>query len=87
VRTHSWQEIVAQSGVDPAKVEAEKVKVLAEGLVFDEIVDKLLGVKADHVFTDTTTCRCGYKPADERDWNRHVAEDQAMAILALGGAG
>lgn len=50
-----------------------------------EAVSVLLGVKADHVFIDTTTCRCGYKPEDGHDWDRHIAEDQARAVLALVG--
>ncbi len=52
---------------------------------FSGIVSILLGVEADHVFADTTTCRCGYKPADQKDWRYHVAGNQAEAVLtALG---
>ena len=83
--TKPWREIVDESGIDPERIEVEKVRVLAEGLAFDEVVSKLLGVKADHVFTNTTTCRCGYKPKNLRDWDRHVAENQAIAVLELGG--
>ena len=50
---------------------------------FDETVSLLLGVQADHVYTDTTTCRCGYKPLHEKDWRWHVAGNQAEALLSI----
>lgn len=57
------------------------------GADFAWLVSTLLGVQADHVFRDTTTCICGYKPTTERDWRWHVAGNQAEAVLqAMEGA-
>jgi hypothetical protein len=53
----------------------------------EEMASVLLGAKADHVFADTTTCRCSYKPNDSRDWDWHVAINQAIALIDAGSGG
>lgn len=51
----------------------------------EPMVQALLKERARHTFIDTCNCKCGYAPIDKNDWNRHVAEDQARAILAAMG--
>lgn len=57
---------------------------LARADVFADLVTRMRKAQQAHLFADTSTCQCGFKPATGDDWERHQLAVALRAILPDG---
>ena len=54
---------------------------LARADVFADLVTRMRDAQQAHLFAETTTCVCGFKPVTGEDWERHQLAVALQAIL------
>lgn len=56
----------------------------AQETTADELVDLAMAARDEHVFMNTTTCTCGFKPSTSVDWERHRMGVALDAVIPRG---
>lgn len=49
--------------------------------IHEGITKILMTIKSQHTFATTTKCICGYEAKTPTDWDRHIAQAQAVAVI------